>query len=124
MLCVVVGLALILLSGLAVPLAAQSASTGSLQGTVKDADGGALPGVTVTASSDALVAGKLTAVTDERGTYRFPSLPPGTYAIEAELAGFQTVAPGGRPGRPRARRWPSTSTLPLAAVAERGHRHR
>ena len=81
----------LLLLGLAVPLAAQGALTGSVRGTVKDPDGGVLPGVTVTATSDQLVAGKLTAVTDERGAYRFPSLPPGTYAVDAELSGFKTA---------------------------------
>jgi Carboxypeptidase regulatory-like domain len=84
------GAVVLLLLGLAVPLTAQVTS-GSLQGTVKDAQGAALPGVAVTASSNALVAGKLIATTDARGVYRFPSLPVGTYVIEAELAGFATV---------------------------------
>ncbi|HUK13855.1 MAG TPA: carboxypeptidase regulatory-like domain-containing protein, partial [Thermoanaerobaculaceae bacterium] len=84
-------LALVLLLGLAGSLAAQSNTTGSVQGTVKDAKGGALPGVTVTASSDALVAGKLTTSSDERGVYRFPALPPGRYVIEADLPGFVSV---------------------------------
>jgi hypothetical protein len=81
----------LLLLGLAVPLAAQGSVTGSVRGTVKDPDGGVLPGVTVTATSDQLVAGKLTAVTDERGAYRFPSLPPGAYVLDAELSGFKTT---------------------------------
>jgi len=80
----------LLLLGLAAPLAAQSTS-GSVQGTVKDAQGAVLPGVAVTAYSDALVVGKMTAYTDERGVYRFPSLPVGSYVIEAELAGFASV---------------------------------
>jgi Carboxypeptidase regulatory-like domain len=80
----------LLLLGLAVPLAAQSNVSGSVQGTVKDAQGMVLPGVTVTAYSDALVAGKMETYTDARGIYRFPSLPPGMYAIEAQLAGFVT----------------------------------
>ena len=84
-------LALVLLLGLAGSLAAQSNTTGSVQGTVKDAKGGVLPGVTVTAYSDALVARKVTTVTDERGVYRFPALPPGRYVIEADLSGFVTV---------------------------------
>ncbi|MGE5198876.1 MAG: carboxypeptidase regulatory-like domain-containing protein, partial [Rhodospirillaceae bacterium] len=61
--------------------------TGSIQGVVKDASGGVLPGVTVEARS-AGQAGVSTAVTDERGAYRFPALPPGTYTITASLQGF------------------------------------
>jgi hypothetical protein len=74
---------------------AQSKTSGAVQGTVKDADGAVLPGVTVTAYSDALVSGSQIAVTDERGVYRFPSLPVGNYRIEASLSGFNGVK---RPG--------------------------
>jgi hypothetical protein len=84
------GAVVLLLLGLAVPLTAQVTS-GTLQGTVRDAQGAVLPGVAVTAYSDALVAGKVMTTTDERGVYRFPSLPVGTYVIEAELAGFVKV---------------------------------
>ncbi len=84
-------LVVLMLLALAAPVAAQSNVAGSIQGTVRDAQGAVLPGVAVTASSDVLVAGKTTAFTDERGVYRFPSLPPGMYVIEAELAGFATV---------------------------------
>lgn len=79
------------LLGLAGGLAAQSSVSGSLQGRVTDAEGGALPGVTITAISDALVAGEMVTVTDERGAYRFPSLPVGDYVVQAALEGFQTV---------------------------------
>ncbi len=86
---VVVGAALILLlaaSGIAI---AQGTVTGNVQGTVKDAQGGPLPGVMVSAVSTALVRGKMTTTTDAGGTWRFPALPPGSYAFEAELTGFQ-----------------------------------
>jgi hypothetical protein len=79
-------IAVILLSGLALG----QEQTGSIQGTVKDASGAVLPGVTMEARSPALV-GVATAVTDERGTYRFPALPPGTYTITAALTGFETA---------------------------------
>jgi len=82
-------LALLLVLGLAAPVGAQTTS-GSVQGTVSDAEGGVLPGVTVTVSSDALVAGQMVATTNDRGVYRFPSLPVGSYTLEAALAGFQT----------------------------------
>jgi hypothetical protein len=67
-----------------------ASSTGSISGEVKDAQGGVLPGVTVTATSPAQI-GQLTAVTNESGLYRFPAVPPGEYRLSYELAGFQNV---------------------------------
>ena len=52
--------------------------------------GAVLPGVTVTATSPALLR-PVTAVTDSTGYYRLLNLPPGTYALSAELQGFATV---------------------------------
>ncbi len=67
-------------------VAAQTAN-GSLRGTVRDEQGGVLPGVTVTARSpQALTPG--VAVTDATGEFRIPNLPPGTYTLTAELTGF------------------------------------
>ena len=67
-----------------------ASSTGTIQGRVADAQGAVLPGVTVTASSPSAL-GVQTAVTSETGTYRFPAVPPGVYAISFELAGFNTL---------------------------------
>ena len=58
---------------------------------MKDSAGAPIPGVTVTASSDALVMRKMTSVTDARGVYRFPALPSGRYVVEAALTGFETA---------------------------------
>jgi hypothetical protein len=71
-----VPLALLIVLLLAVPAAAQQ--TGTLTGLVHDAQGGVLPGVTVTATSDSLIGGSRTRVTAEAGSYQF-DLPPGTY---------------------------------------------
>lgn len=60
---------------------------GSIRGYVKDEQGAVLPGVTVTALSPALLS-PVTGVTDTGGYYRLLNLPPGTYAITAELSGF------------------------------------
>jgi hypothetical protein len=60
-----------------------------LTGTAKDAQGGVLPGVTVTATSPALI-GTQTAITEANGSYLFPQLPSGTYSLKFELQGFQT----------------------------------
>ena len=63
----------------------------SIGGTVKDASGAVLPGVTVEAASPALIEKIRTAVTDGTGQYRIESLRPGTYAVSFSLPGFSTV---------------------------------
>src|SRR5260221_10728810 len=73
------------------PAAAQG--VGAISGTVVDTSGGALPGVTVALSSaERTVGGNRETVTDDRGTYQFLRLVPGTYAVKAELQGFRRAA--------------------------------
>jgi hypothetical protein len=81
--------ALVLLLVGALPLAAQE-QTSSIQGTVTDQSGAALPGVTVEAVSSKGV--RLTAQTDAAGKYRFPSVQPGTYTVSAALTGMEPVS--------------------------------
>jgi hypothetical protein len=81
-------LAVTVLIAMAIPALAQT--TGRLVGTVEDAQSAVLPGVTVTVTSPQL-QGASTAITDATGQYRFPSLPPGTYHVKAELAGFKAA---------------------------------
>jgi len=68
-------------------MAGAQGGDGSLRGAVQDDQGGALPGVTVTATSPALLSPSL-AISDAVGNYRLVNLPPGTYTLTAELAGF------------------------------------
>jgi hypothetical protein len=63
----------------------------SITGVVRDASGGVLPGVTVEASSPALIEKVRTVVTDGSGQYRIIDLRPGTYAVTFTLSGFSTV---------------------------------
>jgi len=63
----------------------------TLAGTVKDASGAVLPGVTVEAASPALIEKTRTATTDSTGQYRIESLQPGTYSVTFTLAGFSTL---------------------------------
>ena len=64
---------------LALPtLALAQSLTGSIQGVVKDEQGGALPGANVTLSGG---KGVRTAVSDAAGSYRFPALDPGAYSV-------------------------------------------
>jgi len=65
------------------------ARSGNIYGKVVDADGVALPGVTVTLRSE--FSADMTFITTEKGSFRFISLPPGTYSLKAELEGFSIV---------------------------------
>lgn len=69
------------------PVLAQSA----IAGVVKDSSGGVLPGVTVEASSPALIEKIRTAATDATGQYKLIDLRPGTYTVTFNLSGFGTV---------------------------------
>ena len=63
---------------------------GRLTGTVTDAQGAVLPGVTVTATSPALI-GVRTALTEADGRFLFPGMPSGTYKLTFELQGFRKI---------------------------------
>jgi len=70
------------------PAAAQGEASASVTGIVADAQGGVLPGVTVTLRN--VESGTVqTTATEADGRYRLPGLQPGRYAIHAELDGFQ-----------------------------------
>jgi len=71
------------------PVAAHAQAT--IAGTIKDASGAVLPGVSVEASSPTLIEKVRTAVTDGTGQYRLINLPPGSYALTITLQGFTTV---------------------------------
>jgi hypothetical protein len=72
--------------------AAQGAlARGALTGTVRDASGAVLPGVTVEAASPALIEKVRTAVTDSAGVYRIVNLDPGLYTLTFTLEGFKQV---------------------------------
>src|SRR5687767_11081853 len=60
-------------------------------GQVRDESGGVLPGVTVEASSPAIIEKTRTVVTDDQGRYRVDALRPGTYRLAFTLVGFSTV---------------------------------
>jgi hypothetical protein len=87
----VVGVGLsIVMSALLLPWAAsaQQASASGVAGVVKDTSGAVLPGVTVEASSPALIEKVRTAVSDSEGRYNIVDLRPGTYAVTFTLPGF------------------------------------
>src|SRR5688572_4960086 len=72
-------------------LPAIASAQASITGVVRDASGLVLPGVTVEATSAALIEKVRTVVTDGGGQYRIELLPPGEYAVTFTLPGFSTV---------------------------------
>ena len=62
-----------------------------IAGVVKDATGAVLPGVTVEASSEALIEKARSVTTDEQGQYKILDLRPGVYTVTFTLAGFNSV---------------------------------
>ncbi len=85
----VVSLGLVVLAVLAaLPSLARAQS--AIVGVVKDSSGAVLPGVTVEASSEALIERVRSVVTDGQGLYRIIDLRPGTYALTFTLPGFNS----------------------------------
>jgi len=82
---------LLIVATLAVPALSFGQELGTIAGVVKDASGAVLPGVTVEASSPALIEKTREVVTDSTGQYRVVNLPPGPYTITFTLTGFSTV---------------------------------
>ena len=66
-----------------------SAQTGTIAGQVRDASGGALPGVTVEVTSPSLIEKVRTSTTDDNGRYQITALPVGTYTVTFSLAGLR-----------------------------------
>ena len=85
-----VALALALLVGSVVPAFAQF-DRGSISGTIKDEQGGVMPGVTVTVTNTQTQQAQTT-ITNGTGFYTFPNLLPGRYDIIAELTGFKKTS--------------------------------
>jgi hypothetical protein len=82
-------LVLLAIGTLTLPPAAFAQS--AIAGIVKDTTGAVLPGVTVEASSSALIEKTKSAITNEAGQYRVVDLRPGVYAVTFTLTGFSTV---------------------------------
>jgi hypothetical protein len=89
---VVFGTILVWAGLLLVPAALSAQGTGSaaITGTARDASGAVLPGVTVEASSPALIEKVRTTITDDKGEYKIIELRTGTYTLTFTLTGFST----------------------------------
>jgi hypothetical protein len=76
--------------GMLWPVAASAQQTSGIAGVARDTSGAVLPGVTVEASSPALIEKVRTVTTDGEGRYNIVDLPPGAYVVTFALSGFGT----------------------------------
>lgn len=76
------------------PVLALGVVTGSISGTVRDASGAVIPGVSVTAQNMATGVSQ-TIVTDSAGFYNFPALAIGHYNVSFRKAGFREYQESG-----------------------------
>ncbi len=85
------GICLAVLLFLVCTASAQRGTSGSIEGTITDVQGAAISGAKLSAvNSDTGL--KLESVSDESGLFHFPVVPPGTYVVTAEDAGFSNYA--------------------------------
>jgi hypothetical protein len=70
---------------------AASAQSSGIAGAVRDGSAAVMPGVTVEATSPALIEKVRTVITDGEGRYILADLRPGTYSVTFTLPGFKTV---------------------------------
>src|SRR5262249_39571911 len=70
---------------------ASAQGTSAIAGVVRDTSGAVLPGVTIEASSPALIEKVRTVVTDSEGQYKILDLPGGVYTVTFSLTGFSTI---------------------------------
>jgi len=82
--------AVLVVCSAALPSTTLAQGSSGIAGAVRDSSGAVLPGVTVEASSPALIEKVRTVVTDGEGQYRIVGLPPGVYAVTFSLPSFST----------------------------------
>src|SRR2546430_2948552 len=92
----VLSFAVIALAATALDVSAQI-TTGNVTGTVKDAQGGVIPGATVTLIDEARGTKLAPTTTNENGSYVFPNVTAATYTVEVSMDGFKTAQRRGVP---------------------------
>ena len=83
-------LTMVLVLALFVLVPSIASAQAQITGTVTDTSGAALPGVTIEASSSALIEGARSVVTNASGQYRLVDLRPGVYTVTFTVSGFRT----------------------------------
>ena len=106
-----------LLATLALPASAQL-TTGSVGGSVRDVQGGVIPGATVTLVSETRGTRSIPVTTDENGDFVFPNVTADTYTIEVEMSSFKTLRQSGISVNPGPRLAVGVLTIEVGGAAE------
>ena len=93
-------------------------TTGTIAGTVKDAQGGVVPGATVTLISESQNTRSNPVVTDGNGDFVFPNLRADTYTIEVAMPSFRTLRRAGVPVSPGQRVSVGALTIDIGGATE------
>jgi hypothetical protein len=88
-------ISLLIVGGVALVSPAAARAQSAISGLVTDTSGAVLPGVTVEASSPAIIEGARTVVTDGQGRYQLDALRPGVYKVTFSLEGFTALVRDG-----------------------------
>src|SRR5258708_25307570 len=112
------GACLALVVGMLAASVSAQINTGTVLGTVKDAQGGVIPGATVTLISEARGTRSAPVVTNQSGDFVFPNVAADTYTIEVTLTSFKTSQRSGIAVSPGARLAVGTMTLEVGGAAE------
>ena len=108
--------AVVFVTAFAIPSSAQV--TGSVAGSVKDAQGGVIPGATITLVSETRGVRLPPAITSVNGDFVFVNVTADTYTLEVTMIGFKTVLRKGVAVSPADRVAIPTITLEVGGVAE------
>src|SRR5262245_54591251 len=98
--------------------AAMQITTGSVAGTVKDSQGGVIPGAQVTLVNEAQGTRAVPVVTDVAGDFLFVNVPAGSYALEVTMPAFKTLKQTGIDVTPGSRTIVGTLTLEVGGKSE------
>src|SRR5262245_13829737 len=102
----------------AVNMVAAQITTGSIAGTIKDGQGGVLPGATVTLISETQSTKSAPVITDATGDFVFVNLKPDTYTVEITMPSFRTLRRAGVPVSPGQRVSLGALVLELGGATE------
>jgi hypothetical protein len=85
------GVVAVVMIGCAAPALLAQGVTGTVSGTIRDAQGGVIPGATVTLTSEGRGTVSAPVFTNDKGDFVFPNVTADTYTLQVEMPSFRTL---------------------------------